>query len=116
MTQAGPHAQDARTDLPLGVPSPPRLLPRLRGLGEGGRTSRVTSRLTCCGEGCHGGGEGEGCRGRGSGTFHSPPNDGPIVSTDGDQTGTEPVGRVVADVLEMVGPALVGAGAGWQTG
>lgn len=87
-----------------------------RGLGEGGRTSSASARLTCRGERGHGGGEGEGCCGRGSRTFHGPAKDRSVVSADGRQAGSEPIGRVVDDVFVMVGPALVDAGAGWETG
>lgn len=87
---------------PSPFPQPTRLLP----LG----------RLTCCGgRGCSGG-EGEGCRGEGSRTFHGPPGDGPVVSADSDQAGTEPVGCVVDDVSIAVTPALIAALAGWGHG
>lgn len=87
------------------VPAGPSPFPQTTRLPLGHPTCRG-------GWGCSGG-EDEGCRRQGCRTFHGPPGDGPVVSADRDQAGTEPVGRVVDDVPVVVAPAFVGALAGW---
>ena len=72
----------------------------------------MPARLTRGGGRSCGAGEGEGRFKQGSGALHGPPDDGPIVSADGDQAGAQPIGRVVDDIPIGIGPALVGARTG----
>lgn len=74
----------------------------------------MSARLTRGGGRSRSAGEGEGRCGRGSGTLLGLSDDGSIVSADGNQTGAQPIGRVVDDVSVGIGSALVGARTGWR--
>lgn len=103
-TWAGPCAWHPGTEHPPGLPSPLR--------PSSSRTRRRSAGLTCGGGWGCGGGEGKGHGGWGSGTFHGPPGDGSIVSTNSGQAGTQPVCSVVDDVVVAIGLTLIGARAG----